>query len=98
MRLILKVVITFVIVALLALLVLVYLEQKDGLNTSPSDVWADVKDVGKSIGDSVGGFFESSGIKEGTADLLEQGADAIRGDGEDSSPAPEETAVPTATP
>lgn len=77
MKFILKLVIGFAVVAFLTLLVFVYLEKKDGIHTSPSEILDDVKDVGKQAGDAVKDFVEDSGLKAGAQDLIDKGLGLI---------------------
>jgi len=85
MKLILKVVVVFVVVALLLLLVFSYLEKRE--DNSASAILDDLKTAGQEAVDNVGDFLEDSGIKQGAADLLRQGAELVKG--EDETPQPE---------
>lgn len=82
MRLVLKVTIGFIVVALLLLLVLSYLEQRDGLQTSPTAILDELKQAGQSVANSIGEFAEESGLRQGAADLLQKGSDWLHGDDE----------------
>ncbi|MDR1620628.1 MAG: hypothetical protein LBS18_08225 [Clostridiales bacterium] len=93
MKSFLKIVILLVIAALLVLVLLSYLEKRGIIDTSASSVLSDIKDAGEQAGDSVSDFLDESGIKDGTADLLEQGAALIRG-----SAAPEQSTSPESAP
>ena len=93
MRLILKVVVIFAVVALLLLLVLAYLENRE--DNSPNAILDDLKDAGKQAVDDVGQFLEDSGIKQGAADLLGQGAALLQGDQQSKQPQEEAAASPT---
>lgn len=84
MKFIFKVIIAFAIVALLTLLVLYYLDSKQGFETKPADILEDLKDAGQTAGQTIDGFLEDSGIKDGAASLLEQGASMLK-----NTPAPE---------
>ncbi|MDD3919882.1 MAG: hypothetical protein PHO41_01705 [Eubacteriales bacterium] len=77
MKFIFKVIIAFVIIALLTLLVLYYLDTKQGFETKPAEILDDIKDAGKTAGESIDGFLEDTGIKDGAASLLQQGADML---------------------
>lgn len=80
MKTILKVFASVLAVALIVLLVFSYLEK--GQEEQPfTDILGEVKDAGRQAGESLDDFLDESGIKEGAADLLEKGADMIRGEG-----------------
>lgn len=77
MKFIIKVIVAFVIIALLTLLVLYYLDSKQGFQTEPAEIVEDIKTAGESAGQAIGSFLEDSGIKDGAASLLEQGAELL---------------------
>ena len=77
MKFIFKVIIAFAIVAVLTVLVLYYLDTKQGFETKPAEILEDIKDAGQTAGQAIDGFLEDSGIKDGAADLLQQGAELL---------------------
>lgn len=78
------------VAALLFLLALSYLERGKVGDKPATDTLADIKDASKEMGDSIHTFLDESGIKEGTAALLEEGARRLR-----ATPKPENGPTPT---
>jgi len=77
MRWILKLVVGFIVIAFLTLMVFVYLERKDGLNTSPTEILNDLKDAGgkavDGVVDGVKGFLSRPDVQQGADKLLDKG-------------------------
>lgn len=85
MRKLLRFLTVLFVFALLFLWVASYFERGTE-ETTATDLLHDIKETGKQISDSFNEFLEESGIKQATADIIEQGGNLIRGTPTDKNP------------
>ena len=64
--------------ALLILFALSYFEKHNGLDFPASEILQDIKTEGQKLLDGINDFLESTGLKKSAANVLQEGADALR--------------------